>query len=832
MTLGPIGPALAELVHESLAQHLVRNATFYAERLLASDPSSEQAKLLLAQCYMRSNNKHRCYQLLKGATSPACRYTFAVAAVSVGKLAEAERALAGSIGNSPQPQDASKADVAAALGHDRPTQTMQQPPPRWGEASGGGATPAAATAGGGGTGVNAVGGFGMHGKGEDETMIAGGAAGRYLMGEIHLRTGRTTTAIEHFCGALSLDPLMWCAYETLCQIGADEAVVEIVASVSGNVQQDAAAGAGSADPHFSPAMAMSTGGTTSHAQRQADDGDYEQPVPMITPGSAMMQQQQQQQQYYNRPSVTPMGADFTTPSPSSFMTPAQQGIVPVAQAPNRGGGGGGGGGASSTAVDTSINQSGDGCSRRRKFVDDGKMRKVSGRLFSGSSVRRSSRLASARLEGNEAGTSTPNQIHDDDDDDDEDDNGGVPAETTKLPGSGFIAPPSLNPPSSAAPLKPSMAQHYGGVGAGGDSAAELAQGGGADFSSKLGTSYGGGYEGTLRVWELIKVIIDGYRHLCSYRCHEALEVFNTLPREQYQTPWVLCQVGKAMCELVDYHAACEVFKKARRLAPWQLEGMEAYSTALWHLKREVELSYLAQEVVATDRLSPHAWCVVGNCFSLQKEHELALSYFQRALQLDSRFTYAHTLCGHEYFANEDFDKGLSCYRNAIAIDPLHYNAWYGLGTVYFRQEKYDLAEYHFRRALDINPRSSVLSCYLGMALHKLHRNLEALGLLQDAIVSDPKNPLAKFERACVLMSENHVSEALHELHELQQMAPKEATVYFQLGKAYKRLNRVDQAMIHFSMALDLKPSSADTNKIKAAIEGLHASPDESDEEEL
>jgi hypothetical protein len=44
----------------------------------------------------------------------------------------------------------------------------------------------------------------------------------------------------------------------------------------------------------------------------------------------------------------------------------------------------------------------------------------------------------------------------------------------------------------------------------------------------------------------------------------------------------------------------------------------------------------------------HGRCVMGNCFSLQKDHESALKFFQRALQLDSHFTYAHTLCGHEY----------------------------------------------------------------------------------------------------------------------------------------------------------------------------------------
>jgi anaphase-promoting complex subunit 3 len=115
----------------------------------------------------------------------------------------------------------------------------------------------------------------------------------------------------------------------------------------------------------------------------------------------------------------------------------------------------------------------------------------------------------------------------------------------------------------------------------------------------------------------------------------------------------------------------------------------------------------------------HGRCVMGNCFSLQKDHESALKFFQRALQLDSHFTYAHTLCGHEHVAMEDFEEGLTCYRNAIRMDPRHYNAWYGLGTIYFRQEKYKLAEFHFRRALHINSRSSVLHCYLGMALHTL-----------------------------------------------------------------------------------------------------------------
>ena len=46
--------------------------------------------------------------------------------------------------------------------------------------------------------------------------------------------------------------------------------------------------------------------------------------------------------------------------------------------------------------------------------------------------------------------------------------------------------------------------------------------------------------------------------------------------------------------------------------------MELYSTVLWHMKREVDLSHLAQQAVALDRHDPRAWIIMGNCFSLQK----------------------------------------------------------------------------------------------------------------------------------------------------------------------------------------------------------------------
>ncbi|KAK3433166.1 hypothetical protein EUGRSUZ_D00685 [Eucalyptus grandis] len=331
--------------------------------------------------------------------------------------------------------------------------------------------------------------------------------------------------------------------------------------------------------------------------------------------------------------------------------------------------------------------------------------------------------------------------------------------------------------------------------------------------------------GTKEVLGLLRLFGEAYRLSCLYRWQDALDVYSRLTHKHYNTGWVLSQVGKAYFELVDYMEADRAFNLARRTTPYSLEGMDIYSTVLYHLKEDMKLSYLAQELIATDRLAPQAWCAMGNCFGLQNDHETALKNFQRAVQLDSKFAYAHTLCGHEFVSLEDYENGIQSYQTALRIDARHYNAWYGLGMVYLRQEKFEFSEHHFRMAFNINPCSSVIMSYLGTALHASKRSEEALMIMEKAILADRKNPLPVYQKANILMSLEKLDEALEVLEELKEYAPRESSVYALMGKIYKSRNMHSQAMLHFGLALDLKPSATDVATLKAAIEKLHV-PDE------
>jgi len=301
-------------------------------------------------------------------------------------------------------------------------------------------------------------------------------------------------------------------------------------------------------------------------------------------------------------------------------------------------------------------------------------------------------------------------------------------------------------------------------------------------------------------------LADAMASLSNYRCQEAVQKLTSLPRSQLITGYVLAALGRTYMELYDYPLAEDAFNLAMETDPTRLSGcVEHYSTALWQMRKEVQLADLATRVVEIDRRNAAAWCVVGNCFSLQKDHNLALKFFKRATQLEPRFAYAHTLTGHEYASKEDFETAESSYRRAIQIDDRHYTAWYGIGNVHSKRERHGSAETFFRNALRIHPNSSTLVYHLGMALHAQGKRGEALLCLDQAVQLDPRNPVSKFERARVLSAVGRHDEALKQLGELNQELPREATVYYEIGLIHRLRGNNDAAVRYFTIALDLDP---------------------------
>ena len=175
---------------------------------------------------------------------------------------------------------------------------------------------------------------------------------------------------------------------------------------------------------------------------------------------------------------------------------------------------------------------------------------------------------------------------------------------------------------------------------------------------------------------LYSKIGEGCYALSRYNCQQAINIFKSLPNSQQNTPFVISRIARAQYESRNLTEAHKEFLSLRKLDPTRLEDMELFSTVLFHLNKEVDLAFLAHEMIDFDWLAPQTWCVVGNSYASQHDHDQAIACFQRAIQLDPRFAYAYSLQGLEHAENEEYDKASFCFIHALQANKRLYHAWY------------------------------------------------------------------------------------------------------------------------------------------------------------
>lgn len=356
----------------------------------------------------------------------------------------------------------------------------------------------------------------------------------------------------------------------------------------------------------------------------------------------------------------------------------------------------------------------------------------------------------------------------------------------------------------------------------GSSSSAPGAGGATSLKRTASGRLSGIYEAEQYLCALFKDLATAQVNFSRYQCSNAVKALSKLSPAQRDTPYVLSMLGRLHFELVNYEEAYKIFQQLRSLDRNRVKDMEYFSTLLWHLRKDVELSFLAHELIDIDRKSPQAWCALGNSFSLQRETDQALKCFKRAIQLDPKSPYAYTLQAHEYVASDAYENAQDSFRLAIRADNRHYNAWYGLGMVFMRLGNVEMAELHFNRAITINPSNVVLICCIGMVLEKKSMHAEALDQYTRACELQPKSALSLYRRARALINLRMYNAALVEFDKLCTLAPDEASVHFLLGQLYKILQNFDLAIKHFTIALNLDPKGS--HLIKEALSTLTTDP--------
>ena len=327
-----------------------------------------------------------------------------------------------------------------------------------------------------------------------------------------------------------------------------------------------------------------------------------------------------------------------------------------------------------------------------------------------------------------------------------------------------------------------------------------------------------------RLSSTLRTLTSAYSALCQYSPQLAISLLSSLPPSP-PTPFTLTTLARAHFDRLDYPACIAVYEKLHERWPYHMEGMDVYSTALWQCKRDGALASLAHHLTSPPLPTPPtavACVVVGNLFSLQRDHDTSLRMFHRALQLSPRYAYAHVLCGHEWVSMEDYTRGVSAYRLALSLDGRQYQAWYGIGHILYSQEKWSAAAYHFSQALSIHPHSPLLHVYLALAYIAMEGVEEAKHTLLTAVqVGEGMGSVlgqVYYQLASLYATEREWAEALRWCERVEEGGWREAAVFVLKGRVLKRMGRVEEAMYCFIKAMDLDPK--DGQQVKGMMERM------------
>ncbi len=272
------------------------------------------------------------------------------------------------------------------------------------------------------------------------------------------------------------------------------------------------------------------------------------------------------------------------------------------------------------------------------------------------------------------------------------------------------------------------------------------------------------------------------------------------------------------------HDFARVFAEASKAI---LRSVDPYLLAAFHASNRATADSRAEAMRALAKFegSPHynKWLfnLIGSSFYHEGNRELALFYYQKAVEIDRNFSLAHTNIGNIYRdraienqrsgnkekSHEEHMVSIHYYRNAIAIRPDSYVALGNIARAYRDIGDNKMAIRSYKALIKLKPDD--VSYRLSYA-----NLLAASGLESDAFdqflrlsAAAPENAAVRNDYGAALGRSGRTSESVEQFKHAIQLRPGFVIALNNLGDAYLRLDRDEAALEMFGRALALNDRS-------------------------
>jgi TolB-like protein/Flp pilus assembly protein TadD len=232
---------------------------------------------------------------------------------------------------------------------------------------------------------------------------------------------------------------------------------------------------------------------------------------------------------------------------------------------------------------------------------------------------------------------------------------------------------------------------------------------------------------------------------------------------------------------------------------------------------------LALKALEIDQSSAEAHTALAYATMYHYEFVAAESEFQRAIELNPRYSPAHHYFGWYLCIMDRYEEAYTEIQRAIRLDPLQSLGNALLGDVYFYARRYDQAIEQCQKTLALDPKSGMAQLFLGWAYSRKSIHEAAIAELKKACDLWPgSTPIGALGEAYVAAGRR--DEAQKILEQLDQLSKRRYVTPYVVGRIYAMLGENDEAFRWLEVAYERRAEWMVLLKVDPALENLRPDP--------
>ncbi|HEY4311340.1 MAG TPA: tetratricopeptide repeat protein [Pirellulales bacterium] len=234
---------------------------------------------------------------------------------------------------------------------------------------------------------------------------------------------------------------------------------------------------------------------------------------------------------------------------------------------------------------------------------------------------------------------------------------------------------------------------------------------------------------------------------------------------------------------------------------------EQLTIALQHHQagRRQAAEQMYRQILAVDPQQPDALHLLGVMAHEAGQHDVAIDYIRRAIELRETASVFHVNLGNAYQAQARRDEAVACFRRALTLNPDFPEAHCNLGNALRDQGKIAEAVESYHRALAIHRNYAEAHNNLGNAWQLQGRLDEAIACYRRALEARHDYAEAHNNLGTALLARQEPDEAVASYRRAIAAKTNYVEAYYNLGIALNSQGKHDLAVACYRTAIALRP---------------------------